>query len=485
MRGFVLLLLSLMTGCEAKSEVKGCLGGWVEFTCQYPNMKSNCKKIYVINQTKTSLQSSKTNEWITKERVSMYHNKTKGNLRVIIEQLQTKDAGEWQCKFGSSSPHVSITLGLNTVCQRPFDQTAYEKAKTTITCEDPDHEDNSDDTFICKESGPICEDILPTGYSVRSNETFTLTETHRVFSVPISVMSSQHKGVYWCGLRSDKGYRAGVRKITLKTEGIPNPKRSPVVGQTFSYWCKYSESAPINKFICKGEDPSVCQPLISNNNRTNGRFSMKDHPKDRNITITVRDVTAQDNGTYWCGAKRTDSSLSNPFYHRLSMIVVPSSKTTPVSTTQSTPASPKSPDRSGLVITVIVCVVALLLLFVLLSVLIYKRFSKRPKNGAASQHKEDYVYEEIQEGVRNPNSMKSVYATVNFPTNPSASLQYSTINFKQSPDKAAGDSLILKPSYSACEYSSVRPSPVDTYIIHPSRPSEEPLYSTVNKPQKK
>lgn len=49
---------------------------------------------------------------------------------------------------------------------------------------------------------------------------------------------------------------------------------------------------------------------------------MKEVREQRNITITVRGVTAGDTGTYWCGAKRTDGKRSsNPFFHRLEMIV--------------------------------------------------------------------------------------------------------------------------------------------------------------------
>ncbi len=81
--------------------------------------------------------------------------------------------------------------------------------------------------------------------------------------------------------------------------------------------------------------------------------------------------------------------------------------------------------------------------------------------------------------------MNTIYATVSFPTNPSDSLHYSTINFHNSLDKADGEALILKPSSAACEYSTVKYSQSPTYstVNQPSRPSEDPLYSTVNLPQ--
>ncbi|XP_044040271.1 uncharacterized protein LOC122870256 [Siniperca chuatsi] len=156
------------------------------------------------------------------------------------------------------------------------------------------------------------------------------------------------------------------------------------------------------------------------------------------------------------------------------------SSTDPVSSTQSTAASTESrvsttsstsPVSSNpiaaayrsfpVLVTVIICV-AVLLLFVLIFILIYKRLihSKNTRNGAAAQYiKEDYVYEEIQQHVQKPdsgNAMNTIYATANFPTNPSDSLHYSSINFQSSSGRAGGEALILKPSSAACEYSTVK-----------------------------
>ncbi|CAJ1051189.1 polymeric immunoglobulin receptor-like [Xyrichtys novacula] len=370
-------------------------------------------------------------------------------------------------------------------CQKHFNQTAYRTAQTTITCEYPKH-DNHLVKYFCKENGTVCEDILSTDSPLQSNETFTLIKTNNGFRVSIRNVSLQHRGVYWCGLKSEKdAHQAGRRKINLEVTDIRNFTKSPAVGQTLKYWCQYLKSGPI--FICKGEDPSVCQPFISRNKKNNGTFSMEDKEKEKKIYITVDRVKAEDAGTYWCGANSTDKTHSDIFYHKFTMIVAPSLPA---------PASTESPGETAggiwFVITMVICaVVLLLLLFIFLAILIRKRFSKNttpaPAAAAAQHVREDYVYEEIQEHHQNQgygNAMKSVYATVNFSRNPSASLHYSTINFNQSSDKAAGDRLFLKPSFSSCEYSCVKQSPANTFANQPSRPAEDPLYSRVNKPQK-
>lgn len=97
----------------------------------------------------------------------------------------------------------------------------------------------------------------------------------------------------------------------------------------------------------------------------------------------------------------------------------------------------------------------------------------------------DCTYEEIQERLQLPdseNATNTIYATVSSP-NPVPSTHYATINFQNS-DKADGETVRL--SYSACEYSTVkfpkcRTDSSDTQLY---LPTEEPLYSTVNKLRK-
>ncbi|KAJ4927490.1 hypothetical protein JOQ06_015217 [Pogonophryne albipinna] len=217
-----------------------------------------------------------------------------------------------------------LILSLMTAaeCKDPFNQTAYRTAKTSITCDERNKED-SRVKFFCKVNGHICEDILSTKSALRSNGMFTLTETESGFTVSISNVSTQHAGVYWCGVEStERSYRAALRKIQLEVKAaIKNFTRSPTIGQNMTYWCEYPEGAPVKKFICKGEDPSKCEHVVSTAQNTE-RFSMIDETEKRNLTITVRGVTKEDSGTYWCGAEHIDFLQGQYFYHRFLMTVV-------------------------------------------------------------------------------------------------------------------------------------------------------------------
>ncbi|XP_035857875.1 polymeric immunoglobulin receptor-like isoform X5 [Sander lucioperca] len=355
MKSFLLLILSLMiTGWEASSEVKGCTDGWVEFTCKSPKNKIY-QKVDVVKGSKTIIQSTEKNVWQTEGRFSVHHDRENRKLRVVIKQLQRGDFEDYKCQFifDQQSDCDEVDLKVDDGCQTPFNQTAYRTAKTTISCD----KRNSEVMFFCKEKkGSICEDILSTKSSPKSNGSFTLTETSSSFNMSISNVSSEHAGVYWCGVETDNGSnRAALRKIQLEVKDtITNFTKSLTVGQNLTYWCKYPAGTTIKKFICKGEDPSICEQIVSTAQRNTGKFSMMDD-KVKNITITVRNVTTEDTGTYWCGAERNDPKQSNPFFHKLVMTVMPpttlnsstiSTSTHPVptsaSSTQSTTASAHS-----------------------------------------------------------------------------------------------------------------------------------------------
>ncbi|KAK2861586.1 hypothetical protein Q5P01_001119 [Channa striata] len=321
MKSVLFLILSLTAGSEASSEMKGCVDGWIDFTCGYSNTQITKYHVIDVVTPRETLRSSKTDEWETKGRVFLFHDTRNKNLRVIIKPLEQEDFGKH--KYDDCNPTQST-------------QTVHTTTKTTMTCGDTGKRSG----FFCKENGFICEDILSS--TLKSNGTFSLTDTYSGFSVSISDVSSQDAGVYWCGVKPAGGnYRTALRRIKLQVHNVAVHKMSSAVGRTLTYWCSYSEDAPTNKFICAGEDPAVCQQLV-NSSQTNvetGKFSMKDDRKQRNITVTVRDLTTDDTGTYWCGAETADENRGLRLFNKLLLTVVPSETWTTVSSAQLTTVS--------------------------------------------------------------------------------------------------------------------------------------------------
>ncbi|XP_051272277.1 polymeric immunoglobulin receptor-like isoform X13 [Dicentrarchus labrax] len=343
-----LLLLSLMAGCEASTEVKVCRDGWVEFYCKY-KASETYQIIDVVPPNNSEIRSTQKDQWENKGRYSLYHDTKNKRLKVAIKQLQQENFGEYECEFfqDQNSPDEvedEVKVAAETDgCQGQFNQTVYRTAKTTITCDYPENKHRFSDKFLCRENKFTCEEILSTSSSVKSNRKYNLTETNRGFSVSISNVSSHDAGLYWCGV-NEGNYRTGLRKIQLKVE--------------------------VN---------TVQQKM-------NTKFSMKED-KERNITITVREVTADDSGTYWCGAGSTDTKRSNTFFHRFLMTVVstiPSATSSPPVTQPAIVSNDAFDLTSVQTIALALSLDVLLLLLMLTSYFIYTRFApcKKTRRGA-------------------------------------------------------------------------------------------------------
>ncbi|KAK2861584.1 hypothetical protein Q5P01_001117 [Channa striata] len=409
MKSFLLLVFSVMAGCE--TDILACEDGWVEFTCVYPEKQKNYQKIDVVRDRQTITQSTEKNKWEHKGRFSLYHNTTGKYLRVVIKQLKREDFGNYRCKFdpgGKTTERVELKKGNNR-CLEPIIKTMNKREKNTIICQNSKH--MSRVKFLCKENGFICEDILSTQSSPVSNGSFTLTPTKRGFNVSISDVSSEDAGVYWCGVKPDGNYSVTYRKIQLQ---VHNPPPTPTRSFTTSVPSVQTTTAP-----AETDDP----PPTST----------------RSFTTSVPSVQTT------TAPAETD---------------VPSETWTTVSSAQLTTVSAGNDAGFGGNVTAgVVC--AAVLVVVILLVFIYT-LSKRRNKDEKPKNKEDHSYAEIQERPQNKDSgaaMKTVYVTANFPTNPSASTDYSEITFGNVSGEVNGDI-----------YSTVTDN------------EQPPVYSTVSNP---
>ncbi|KAL3978795.1 hypothetical protein ACER0C_019857 [Sarotherodon galilaeus] len=473
MKFLLLLILSMTTGYEVSFGMKACHQGWFQDTCKYPEINKSYQDNDIVDSNGTTIQSSENDVWETKGRFSLYHDTKIKNLQAAIKDLEQK------CKLYqrlnlTDRKDEKLESELEN-CQGTINLIVYRKAKA---CHFPGDDYRFGVTFFCRKNNFTCEDILLTNYSQKS---FILTNTSHGFSASISHVSPWDADVYWCAVVSNDGRFSFKRvKINLLT---PTPlstiEKSTTVGENFTYWCKYNQDVSnCTKFICKGEDPSICKPLVSTTDPDkNKRFWMDDNKKKNNITITVREVTADDSGTYWCGAESTNKHQSNRFFNRLSLTVDGPSNTAP---------APASQSHGIVVIVCVALMLLLLLVFVIVLILIYKRISKLQNTGneaAVQTIKEENIYEEFQEQLQYPDSetaTSTVYLTVNPPDQPD-SLHYSTINFQSRSNKAGGETPTVKPSSSAYKYSAVSFSkrPTNSSVNQLHRPTEESLYSRV------
>ncbi|XP_047401451.1 CMRF35-like molecule 9 isoform X5 [Sciurus carolinensis] len=159
-------------------------------------------------------------------------------------------------------------------------------------------------------------------------------------------------------------------------EALKCPKEiSGFEGDTVSLKCTYGEEQrKLKKYWCKetGIFISRCSSTIYSGKDgqeiTKDRVSIRDSPQELAFTVTLRDLTLQDAGKYWCGAYRLGVDETSP----VSLIVFPGSSRPPMpldstlaEDTSSVPSSHSSKSRVSIPMVRILAPV-----FVLLSLLL-------------------------------------------------------------------------------------------------------------------
>uniref|UniRef100_A0A8D2AK56 CD300 molecule like family member g n=1 Tax=Sciurus vulgaris TaxID=55149 RepID=A0A8D2AK56_SCIVU len=159
-------------------------------------------------------------------------------------------------------------------------------------------------------------------------------------------------------------------------EALKCPKEiSGFEGDTVSLKCTYGEEQrKLRKYWCKeiGIFVSRCSSTIYSGKDgqeiTKDRVSIRDSPQELAFTVTLRDLTLQDAGKYWCGADRLGVDETFP----VSLIVFPGSSRPPMpldstlaEDTSSVPSSHSSKSRVSIPMARILAPV-----FVLLSLLL-------------------------------------------------------------------------------------------------------------------
>lgn len=88
---FILFIFIWSADFVASAHVKGCLGGWFEFTCKNPTYKN---KVFVNGNPKAI---SGKDQWEKEDRLYLYNDTINKNLILFIRDLETKDSENYQC----------------------------------------------------------------------------------------------------------------------------------------------------------------------------------------------------------------------------------------------------------------------------------------------------------------------------------------------------------------------------------------------------
>ncbi|MCI4375062.1 hypothetical protein PGIGA_G00104780 [Pangasianodon gigas] len=339
--------------------------------------------------------------------------------------------------------------------------TGYSGGGVFIKCK-YDAEFTQNPKYFCKRSWPGCNYQIKTGAKnmwINSGRFSLFDDTESAeFRVMIRELTVQDTGTYQCGV--DKSlwndiYTPVELKVKEDLSYEKSISKTVRVGEDLNFSCKYPESLRSDpKFLCKRLQPADCSQKASvkesRKDVNMGTFSLYDDRSKQIFSVSIRHVTEQDSGEYWCGAEaawKSDHGYK-VYLTQISLTVtdppVPVSTSVPTkyslsslptsSSLLSTPTSSERGFPASTVFTVSVSLLVLLIGIIFLIVTLHKRRkmqSRETVTQTSRETNEDYendpnvLHFQSRQMTNLSDSVYQIYQSLNPNTNQSDSVYQS------------------------------------------------------------
>ncbi|XP_009968455.3 polymeric immunoglobulin receptor [Tyto alba] len=386
--------------------------------------------------TEYSYRNQATNGKVTIEDDSM-----RKTVSITMTNLQAEDSGTYVCAFLYYSSYSYYLLKM--ISLSVFKELHKSELETvSVQCKYSALVHSTDVKFWCQEGQTGCKVLVRTDYpSAQGNSkalehrTVIQDDTQRrTVTITMQKLQAQDTGVYWCAF-----YR-GAHTIQIMEARVSVFKRTQQhtakKSGNFSVQCSYNalEYGAARKAWCKEVAEKPCTILITTDLKPSGyprtfqqgRLTIQDDTQKGVVTITIRELQAQDSGVYLCAL------YEHGYIFRMEEVTLnisdKSAGTTlsgTAGTSQATPSGddPKLSSNANFFI-LLYGVLSILLILALISLITlcirqHKQL-KRKGNGQA-----DHIYEKPEDTAQLDSTER-----LESPKDDSKDLKYVTLNFK-------------------------------------------------------
>ncbi|KAF7689235.1 hypothetical protein HF521_012588 [Silurus meridionalis] len=288
--------------------------------------------------------------------------------------------------------------------------TGYRGRSVQIECRyEPGYEEYK--KYLCRGECSWKHVLIYSGSSAEDTR-FSLYDntTAKIFTITITDLRAEDEDTYWCGIERTFPIPGIYTELRLLVKLAGSDAVTTVTeyrGRSVQIKCHYEPGyEEYKKYLCRGDCSWKHVLIYSGSSAEDNRFSLYDDTTAKIFTITITDLRAEDNDTYWCGIERTGKDIYTELQLLVKLDVLASSTvtqsthTTYSATTHFTspsvhPETPPATNVPGLVTYFLISTGAVVFIFVVIIAIYCKRRCQESISRTSLQLTSD-VYENEQ-----------------------------------------------------------------------------------------